>query len=199
MGMCTSVDIFQSKAQELIGDVEGVTTYINDILVLSKDCFGKHIEHLIMIFGRLRAAGFKVNAHKWSFGSKEIPYLGYVITREGIKPDPKKVQGIMDLGRPATTTEIQVLIGMVQYYREIWPWRSHKLDPLTKAASGPKGRKILWNDALESSFKELKRIVFADMLLSYPGWKLPLTVHTDAFYKQLGSVISQNNKPIALF
>ena len=36
-------------------------------------------------------------------------------------------------------------------------------------------------------------------MLSYPYWKLTFTVHTDASDKQLGSVISQNNKPIAFF
>ena len=100
-----------------------------------------------IIFGRLRAAGLKFNAPKCSFGLKEIPYLGYVISREGIKPNPKKVQGIMDLGRPATTTEARELIGTVQYYRDMWTRRSHVLSPLTEAASGPKGRKILRNCA----------------------------------------------------
>ena len=56
-----------------------------------------------MIFGRLRAAGLKVSAPKCSFGLKDIPYPFYVITREGIKPDLEKVQGIIDLGRPDTT------------------------------------------------------------------------------------------------
>ena len=132
-------------------------------------------------------------------GLKEIPYLGYVITREGIKPDPKKVQGIMDLGRTVTNTEAGALIGMVHYYRGMWPRRSHVLTPLTEAAIGPKGGKILWNDALESSFKELKRVVYYGMLLSYPDWKLPFTVHTDASDKQLGAVINKNNKPTAFF
>ena len=72
---------------------------------------------------------------------------------EGIKTDPKKLQGIMDLGRPYTTTELRALIGMVQYYRYMWYRQSHILAPLIEAASGPKGRKMLWNDALESSFK----------------------------------------------
>ena len=49
----------------------------------------------------------------------EIPYLGYVITRKGIKPDPNKVQGIMDLKQPDTTTEVWGLICMVQYYRDM--------------------------------------------------------------------------------
>ena len=69
-----------------------------------------------MIFGRLRAEVLKCNAPKCSLGLKKIPYVGCVITREGIKPYPKKVQGIMDIGRPATTTEAQALIGMVHYY-----------------------------------------------------------------------------------
>ena len=106
-----------------------------------------------IIFVRLRAAGLKVNAPKCSFGLKEIPYLGYVITREGIKSEPKKVQGIVDLGRTSTTTEARALIGMVQYYRDMWPRWSHILSPLTEADSVPKGRKILWNDGLESSYR----------------------------------------------
>ena len=92
--------------------------------------------------------GLKVNAPKCSFGLKDIPYLGYVMTSEGIKPYPEKVQGILDIGRPYTTTEVQALIGMFHYYRDMWPRRSHALSPPTEAASGPKRRKILWNDAL---------------------------------------------------
>ena len=94
-----------------------------------------------MIFGRLRAAGSNINAPKCSFGLNGIPYICNFITKEGIKPDPKKVKGIMDLGRPATTTETRALIVMVQYYRDMWPRQSHILAPLTEADSAPKGRK----------------------------------------------------------
>ena len=107
MGMCDSEDIFQAKGDKLLGDIEGVKTYTNDILSLSKDCFKNHIDQLKIIFSRLRAAGFKVKSPKCRFWFKYVPYLGYIITREGIKTEPKKVQGIMDIGRPATTTEAQ--------------------------------------------------------------------------------------------
>ena len=70
MGMCASGDIFQAKVDKLIGDIEGVKTHIGDIIILRKYCFGKHIENLIMVFGRLCAAGLKVNAPKCSFGIK---------------------------------------------------------------------------------------------------------------------------------
>ena len=79
--MCVSGDIFQSKLEELLGDVEGVKTYIDNILVLSKDFFKEYIEQLRIIFGRLRATGLKCNGPKCSFWLKDIPYLGYVIKR----------------------------------------------------------------------------------------------------------------------
>ena len=57
--------------------------------------------------------------------------------------------------------------------------RSHVLAPLIEADIGPKGRRILFNDALESSFKELKRMISSETLISDPDWKLPFTVHTE--------------------
>ena len=59
IGMWASGDIFQSKVDELLGDIEGVKMYINDIIVLGKDRFEKHIDQLIIIFGRFCAAGLK--------------------------------------------------------------------------------------------------------------------------------------------
>ena len=104
MGMCASGDIFQAKVDELIGDIGGIKKYIDDILVLSKDFFRKHIEKLRMISGILHAADLKVNEPKCIYGLKDTSYLGYVIKREGIKPDLKKVQRIIYLRRPYITT-----------------------------------------------------------------------------------------------
>ena len=81
---------------------------------------------------------------------------------------------------------------------EIWPRRSHVLYPLIEAASGHKGRNTLWNEALESSFKELNNIFSTETLLSYPDYKPPFTVYTYASDKQLDAIIIENNKPIAL-
>ena len=105
MGMCALEDIFQDKVDKLFGDIKGVKISINCILILSNDSFEKSHRSAENNIRKTNAAGLKVNAPKCSFGLKEIPYLCYVITREVIKPDPKKVQGIMDIRRPATTIE----------------------------------------------------------------------------------------------
>ena len=104
MGMCASGDKFQDKVDKLLGDIKGVKIYNNDMPVLINEILYKNIEQLGIIFSRFCAAGLKLNATKCSFGLKEIPYLGYIITTKGLIPDPKKVQGIIDLGRTTTTT-----------------------------------------------------------------------------------------------
>jgi hypothetical protein len=77
-------------------------------------------------FIRIQEAGLNVKADKCSFSLSEISYLlGYIISHEGrIKPDPPKILGIasslMDLNRPRTTTEVSTIIGIVQYYRDLW-------------------------------------------------------------------------------
>ena len=63
----------------------------------------------------------------------------------------------MDLGKTDTTTEVQTLTSMVQYYRYMWTRRSHVLNLLIEADRGTKGGKILQNDELEESFEELNR------------------------------------------
>ena len=141
MGMCASGDFFQPKVDKLFDYIEGVKTYIDDILVLIEDIFEKRkmtSEDNILQTARSRLRSY---APKCSFGLNEIPYLGDVITRKGIKYDPKKVKGIMDIGRPTTTTLARALICMVQDFMNMWSRLFHILAPLTKAAIDLKGGK----------------------------------------------------------
>ena len=119
MGMVISGNVFQFKVYDLIGDIERVRTYINDILCIDKGFFIQHLNHMEEIFQRFKKAGLKVNTPKCSFGLKEIPYLDYIIFINGIKPDPKKVQYSIDLTKPKTAKEMKSLIGVIQFYKDI--------------------------------------------------------------------------------
>jgi hypothetical protein len=111
MGISCAPDIFQSKIARLLGDLEFVKAYLDDCLIVTKSTVEDHLE--------LQKRILKVNASKSSFAVGELEYLGYVITREGIKPNPKKIQAILNLERPKTKCDVHHLIGLVQYYREI--------------------------------------------------------------------------------
>ena len=73
-------------------------------------------------------------------------------TWEGIKPNLKKMQEIMDIGQPITTTEMRALIGMVHYYSYMCLSRLYMIFHIYKSSSGPKVRKIIWNNKLKVAF-----------------------------------------------
>jgi hypothetical protein len=56
-----------------------------------------------------------------------------------------------------------------------------------------------WTDEQQNGFNTMKKIMSRETILAYPNFKIPFKVHTDASAFQLGAVISQNGKPVALF
>ena len=197
MGLCNSPDIFQEKMTSLMAGLEFVRAYIDDLLCITKGNWNDHLEKLEEIFKRLKKAGLKVNAKKSFFGRYELEYLGYWITRKGIQPIPKKVQAIQALQPPKTRKELRSLIGMINYYRDMWPKRSETLAPLSAMTSSKV--KWQWTDVHQKAFEEIKRIITKETLLMYPNFNEIFEIHTDASKTQLGAVISQSGKPIAFY
>ena len=196
-GLCNSPDIFQEKMAELFDGIEYVRAYIDDLLVLTKGDFDDHLEKLEEVLKRIQEAGLKVNAPKSFFARAELEYLGYWITRDGIKPLPKKIEAIMKIAEPKTKRELRSFIGVVNYYRDMWVRRSHVLAPL--AALTSKEAKWKWTDEHRQAFLQIKKIIAREVMLAYPDFSKPFVVHTDASHTQLGAVISQEGKPIAFY
>ena len=91
MGMSGSPDIFQEKMSDLMRILEYVRTYIDDLLIITPGTYDDHLTKLQVVLGRLQKAGLRINAAKSNFCQYEIEYLGYILTREGIRPQPEKV------------------------------------------------------------------------------------------------------------
>ncbi len=197
MGLCNSPDIFQEKMSNLMSDIEYIRTYIDDLLILTKSDWDDHLEKLEKVLVRLQKAGLKVNARKSFFGHSELEYLGYWVTRSGIQPISKKVEAIKNIAPPKTKKELRRLIGMVNYYRDMWPKRSEILAPLTSLAS--KTSKWEWKNIHNQALEQLKKTISREALLAYPDFNTRFDIHTDASQDQLGAVISQNGQPIAFY
>ncbi len=88
---------------------------MDDLLIITRRTLDEHLQKMETELTRLRDAGLKVNAAKSSFCANEIEYLGYILTREGIKPQQKKVQAILTLNLPNNVKELRHFLGMVQY------------------------------------------------------------------------------------
>jgi hypothetical protein len=131
MGIAGSPDIFQSKMSELIKDMEYVQAYLDDLLCISRNSLEDHHKKPKEVLRRLRDMGFKVNVEKLAFCTLEIEYLGYILTRDSIKPQSNKVQAILAIQLPTHVKELRHFLDMLQYYRDIWARRSKMLAPLT--------------------------------------------------------------------
>ena len=88
---------------------------------MTKSTFQYYLNKLEVILNRLRQKVLKVNVAKSTFLATQIEYLGYLITIDGIKPlQQQKTQAILQLEKPTTLRELRRMLGMVQYYRDIW-------------------------------------------------------------------------------
>ncbi len=111
--------------------MEYVRAYLDNLLCISKLSLEDHLEKLEEVLRRHRNAGLKVNAAKLTFCALEIKYLGYVLARDGNKPQSNKVHAILAIKPPTGERQLRHFLGMVQYYHDLWARWSDMLAPLT--------------------------------------------------------------------
>lgn len=210
MGISGSPDIFQAKMSDLMAELEYVRTYIDDLLVISNSDFNDHLEKVKVVLKRLREARLRVNAPKSTFAQSEVEYLGYILSRDGIKPQPDKVQAILAIQPPTSVKTLRSFLGIVQYYRDMWEKRSEMLAPLTDLVAecgvtkstkkkGTRKRPWYWDDRHQKAFDDVKATIARDVVLAYPDYSEEFEIYTDASKYQLGAVIVQHNRPVAFF
>ena len=177
--------------------LEFVRTYLDNVLVLTTGTWDDHLRKLDVVLHCIAKAGLKVNATKSAFGKTQIEYLGFFITRQGIKPVAKKVEAIHAIAPPTTRKQLQQFIGIINYYRDVWKRRSDLLAPLTALCSS--NAKWRWTDVEQKAFDLVKTAISKEVLLLYPDFNAPFDIHTDASKYQLGLVISQGGRPVAFY
>ena len=189
MGVNQSPDI----AQEIM---ECVLHAIDDIACFSND-FDSHMALLDQVFTRLQNHGFAINPLKCEWAVQETNFLGHWLTPTGLKPWTKKIQAILHMQPPTNIKQLRSFLGLVTYYRDMWPHQSHILSPLTELLCTPKT--FRWNDECTSAFKQMKALIASDALLAYPDHNKPFHIKTDASDFQLGAIIKQDNRPVASY
>ncbi len=193
-----------------MASLEFVQAYMDDLLIITRKTLEEHLQKMETVLTRLCDAGIKVNTAKSSLCAHEIEYLGYILTREGIKPQPKKLQVILALNLPTNIKELRHFLRMEQYYQDMWVRRSEMLAPLTDLVGECRETKTTklnktkkkpwrWDPIHQQAFDDVKAAKAKETIIAYPDFLKPFEIYTDASSTQLGAVITQDNRPIVFF
>ena len=167
---------------------ERCLVYMDDIIIYSPTIHD-HMSRLTEVFEHLRKANLKIQPDKCEFLRKEVAYLGHLITKDGVKPNPMKVDAILNFPQPKNQKEIQSFLGLAGYYRRFIPNFSKISKPLTKLLQ--KDIPFNFDSDCTNSFQNLKQTLTTIPILIYPNFEEPFVLTTDASAYAIGSVLSQ--------
>ena len=114
---------------EVLRGLPFVFGYLDDILIFSPN-IETHLQHIEILFQRLREAKLKLKEGKCNFLNKHVQYLGHLISGEGIEPVPEKLESIKHMPTPRTPKEVKQFLGLIGYYRKFIPKFSDVARPL---------------------------------------------------------------------
>lgn len=203
-GLAGAPATFQRFMQRLFNDrlFEILIIYLDDLLVFSKN-LEEHLEHLDFVFTTISKHGLKLKPSKCHLFREEVPYLGHVISADGVATDPEKVQAVQDWPRPVTVKQLQTFLGLAGYYRRYIEKFAHIAAPLydamkekeaeEKSRKTTKARKqVAWTEECEIAFETLKERLTSAPVLTFADFGKPFILHVDASNEGLGAVLSQD-------
>ena len=129
-------DIATEIMHDTFADMNDVEFYMDDIGCFS-DSWKEHLQLLKIVLQRLQSVGFTINPLKCEWAVEETDFLGHWLTPTGIKPWKKKIDAVLRLKPPGNIKELRAFLRMVNYYRDMWPRRTHTLPPHSILTSTP--------------------------------------------------------------
>lgn len=193
-GIKSAQDEFQKKVDMTYEGLSGVAAIVDDILVFGKTA-EEHDENLRKVLQRTREKGIKLNAEKVEIGMSEIHYFGHILSSDGLKPDPGKIEAIREMEAPRNKNELQTILGMVNYLARFAPNLSSLTSPMRQLLA--RDVEFAWDKPQSEAFSKIKEVITEAPMLSYYDPDAELTLQVDASQFGLGATLMQNGRPVA--
>lgn len=194
--------VFQALVNDDLRDFINrfVFLYLDDILIFSKTQ-AEHETQVRQVLQRLLENRLFVKSEKCEFHVSTVAFLGYIIEKGDLRPDPAKVEVVVEWPEPHNQRQLQRFLRFANFYRRfIWDFSKVAL-PLTQLTS-PK-IPFQWNDAARSGFQDLKGRFASAPILIQPDLTQQFVVEVDASDSGVGAVLSQQREgelhPCAFF
>ena len=189
-GLCNSPATFQRLMDQVLRHLRWThcLVYLDDIAIFA-DSFEDHLDRLDAVLTALRAAGLKLNPAKCIFATDSMRYLGHLIDRRGIRPDPRKLEAIDRFPIPRDTSSLKSFLGIASYYRRFILSYARLAAPLHQLLK--KG--VAWSltETEQRAMRDIQDALMAAPTLVCDDDECRLELKTDANKLGLGAVLSR--------
>ena len=158
----------------------------------------ENLRHLKLVLRTLQKENLLINLNKCSFLKKELVYLGFMVSEEGLKMDFDKVQAILNWLIPRNSFEIRSFHGLASFYRKFIKNFNQICAHLIDTFKGSK-QPFQWTEATDRNFKLLKKKITEKPILALPSFDKVSQVETNASGVAIRVVLSQEHRPMAYF
>ena len=179
---------FQELMTGILKDFPFAIAYLDDIIIFSKTP-QKHLSHIHMVVKKVKSANLSMKKSKCSFFSKEIQYLGHILSATGIQPLPPKTHAIQNMKPPTTPKQVRAFLGLVRYYKKFIKGFAKIAKPLTLLTI--QQVKFDWTPEHHAAFLHLKEAIVQAPILHYPKPNKKHIVYTDASEDACKAQLSQ--------
>ena len=189
-GISSAAEIFQNAIRETLAGLSGSINISDDILVWGKSQ-EEHDENLRAVFQRLKEKGLTLNRNKCEFNKDSIEFFGYVFSKNGISPDPKKVDEIINLHTPTNASEVRSFLGMTNYCARFIPDYATISEPLRRLTH--QNQPWNWSSEQDHALEQLKLALTSAPVTSYFNHERDTEISVDASPVGLGAVLTQTD------
>ena len=161
---------FQKRVTQALEGLEGILNITDDILVYgvgdTKDevrC--DHDRKLEPLLLKCREHGIALNKNKLKLWITEVPFMGHLFPKQGLKIDPDKAKAVLEMPRPEYMEGVQRLNGFVNYLSKFLPCLADHMEPLCRLTQ--QDTEFNWMEEQENAFTEVKHLVTTAPVLSY--------------------------------
>ncbi|KAH9585992.1 hypothetical protein MS3_00007063 [Schistosoma haematobium] len=185
-GVKTAPSIFQQIMDTMLQDVSGAAAYLDDIIIMGVDRVDLE-KKLDQVLTRIAEYGLRLRPEKCDFCMQKVRYLGFIIDKDGRRPDPENTLAVKTMPRPTDVTTLRSFLGLVSHYGAFIPNLHQLRAPLNNLV---KNVKWSWSATCQTFFDEIKKVLVSDLLLTHYDPSLPIVVASDASHYGIGAVIS---------
>ena len=189
-GLAQAPTYFQELMTGILKDFPFAIAYLDNIIIFSKT-LQEHLSHIRMVFKKLKLANLSMKESKCSFFSKEIQYLGHILSAKGIRPLPSKTHDIQHMQPPMTPKQVRAFLSLVGYYRKFIKGFAKIAKPLTLLTR--QQVKFDWTPEHHTAFLHLKEAIVQAPILHYPNPDKRYIVYTDASDDACRAQLSQEH------